>query len=178
MFRKILVAVDRSATSNHVFEEAVALAKGTGASLMLLHVLSPDEKGYPEAPFLSSMEYYPRLHNSIVQVYMKRLETFQEESLNWLRSLADEATVAGVKTEFTQTSGNPGYAICELAETWEADLIIMGRRGLSGLSEFLIGSVSNYVTHHAKCSVLTIHHPVKSNTKVIAANQEALASKN
>ncbi|MEO0350033.1 MAG: universal stress protein, partial [Cyanobacteria bacterium P01_A01_bin.15] len=39
---------------------------------------------------------------------------------------------------------------------WNADLIMMGRRGRSGFSELLLGSVSNYVMHHAPCSVLTV----------------------
>jgi nucleotide-binding universal stress UspA family protein len=41
MFNKILVAIDNSENSSHVFEEALSLAKATGANLMLFHVLSP-----------------------------------------------------------------------------------------------------------------------------------------
>ncbi len=37
-----------------------------------------------------------------------------------------------------------------------ADLIVVGRRGRSGLSELILGSASNYVLHHAPCSVLTL----------------------
>lgn len=55
--------------------------------------------------------------------------------------------------------------ICELARNWNADLIILGRRGRTGLSELLLGSVSNYVLHHAPCSVLTVQQPKELNTE-------------
>lgn len=53
-------------------------------------------------------------------------------------------------------SGSPERSICEIAQTWEADLIIVGSRGLTGIKEMFLGSVSNYVTHHAPCSVLIV----------------------
>ena len=56
---------------------------------------------------------------------------------------------------YFETSTNKDYAEF-LAKDWNADLIIMGRRGLTGLSEMFLGSVSNYVVHHASCSVLLI----------------------
>lgn len=73
-----------------------------------------------------------------------------------LRSLTESAIAAGVKTDFAQTSGSPGQAICNLDRTWGADLIVVGRWGRSGLNELLFGSVSNYVLHHAPCSVLVV----------------------
>ena len=45
-----------------------------------------------------------------------------------------------------------------MANSWQADMIIVGNRGRSGLSEFFLGSVSNYVMHHAPCSVLVVHN--------------------
>lgn len=128
---------------------------------MLLHVLSASEKGYPDLPFLSSMDYYPGRNDVIVKTYLEQLEAFKAEGLERLRSLTEMATKAGVSTEFTQTPGVPGDTICDLARTWNADLIIMGRRGRAGITELLMGSVSNYVTHHAYCSVLTVHQMEK-----------------
>ena len=61
MFKKIIVALDRSLIGQHVFEEALGLAKLTQASLMLLHVLSPEEEGSPYVPMLSNFDYYPGL---------------------------------------------------------------------------------------------------------------------
>lgn len=59
MFHKILVAMDTSAIGKRVFDEALALAKPTKSSLMLLHVLSTKEQGSPNMPTFSSVEYYP-----------------------------------------------------------------------------------------------------------------------
>jgi hypothetical protein len=51
---------------------------------------------------------------------------------------------------------HPGPTICKLAHDWPADLIVLGNRGRSGMAELLLGSVSNYVLHHAACSVLVV----------------------
>jgi len=91
-----------------------------------------------------------------------------------LRSLADKATNAGVETTFHQSLGSPDRSICELAYELNVDLIILGRRGRCGLNELILGSVSNYVLHHAHCSVLTIQHQHQS-TLDSAQNKQAVA---
>lgn len=178
MFHKILAAMDRSVMGQYVFEKALALGKATDSQLMLLHVLSPYEEGYPDLPFLSSLEYYSGSYEEVVKLYLEELDAFKEAGLKMLRSRWEMATAAGVSTEFTQTPGTPGYAICDLALTWEADLVIVGRRGLSGLSELVLGSVSNYVTHHAPCSVLTVHlaDPKQKLTQQEITDPETTAS--
>ncbi|MGL4622525.1 MAG: universal stress protein, partial [Chroococcidiopsis sp.] len=62
--------------------------------------------------------------------------------------------------------------ICDFALAWKADLIVTGRRGRRGLSEFFMGSVSNYVLHHASCSVLTVQSPVQPAEKLQSAERE------
>jgi nucleotide-binding universal stress UspA family protein len=49
--------------------------------------------------------------------------------------------------------GSPKHAIIEEAERWGADLIVVGSHGYSALERFLLGSVSQSIAHHAKCSV-------------------------
>lgn len=80
------------------------------------------------------------------QAQSKELET---DSSKLLKEFAQKAEEAGVTTEFVQEVGNAGPAICELSKAWKADLIVVGSHGRKGLSEMLIGSVSNYVVHHA-----------------------------
>lgn len=158
MFQKILAAMDMTKTGKHVFEEALDLAKVNGASLMLLHVLCPDEEGHPDMSVLYNLNPYQvgTTTSEMTEKYQKQWEAFANKGQDLLRSHSETATAAGVYTECAQNPGSPGRTICEVARTWEADLIVMGRRGLSGLSEAVLGSVSNYVIHHAHCSVLNV----------------------
>ena len=172
MFKRILVALDRSEMSTKVFEQALSLAKITSGNLMLLHVLSHEEDGSPEALIFPNIDYYPGWNEETFKLYQEHWEKFKNEGLQMLQSFSNQAHTAGVNTEFTQNSGNPGRMICELAKTWNADLIIMGRRGRSGLAEFFLGSQSNYVLHHASCSVQIVHLPVSAKIEEeVVSNQ-------
>jgi nucleotide-binding universal stress UspA family protein len=157
MFRRILVAVDSSTDSEQVFSEALTLAKQNSANLMLLHVLSPEEEGYPRLPGLEMGMGMP-LQEDTIQDYLDQLEVFKRHGMETLKSYFEKAVAAGVNVEITQKLGGPGPTICDMAHTWEADLVIMGRRGRSRLRELFLGSVSNYVLHHASCSALIVHH--------------------
>jgi nucleotide-binding universal stress UspA family protein len=179
MFKEILVALDTSTSSKGVFDEALTLAKTVGANLTLLHVLSSEEEGSPNISVLSSPDYYMGLGMSseILAMQQKRWEDFVNRGVEMLRSLVEEATGEGVSAEFTQNPGSPGRTICEFARNGRFDLIVLGRRGRSGLSEVFLGSVSNYVLHHAPCSVLTVQHPVITNeTENVQAQEVALFS--
>ncbi|MEP0870637.1 universal stress protein [Trichocoleus desertorum AS-A10] len=155
MYRRILVAIDHSSISRQAFEQALALAKLTEANLMLLHVLSYEEEGSPRLPVLTGFDAYPgMIRTQALELYQQQWQNYEGQGLAMLRSRAQEAADAGVRVEFTQSPGSPGRAICALARTWGADLILVGRRGRSGLSELFLGSVSNYVLHHAPCAVL------------------------
>ncbi len=173
LFHKILVALDHSEVSQQVFEQALNLAKATNASLMLVHV-SPFDQGYPSPVYPGAYSIYPTLNAEIVKEYMKEWEKAQQKGLEYLRSLTGQATAAGVPTEFTQGLSNPSRTICELAQTWGADLIIMGRRGHRGVKEIVLGSVSNYVLHHATCSVLIMQGQLKVSRQIDQVEQVAV----
>jgi nucleotide-binding universal stress UspA family protein len=159
MIHKILVAVNRSDEINsRVFQEALDLANVTGASLKLIHVLSVDDKDSP-----SIMNLIQTPENK------QRWEEFERPGREFLLALEAQARAAGVTTEHYQGLGRPGHLICETAKTWGADLIVIGRRRLSGLSELILGSVSNHVAHYAPCSVLIVQgtpspHPTHART--------------
>ena len=157
MFKKILVAIDSSESSRTIFDRALILAKAdrfsrgeaTPTELMLLHVLTLLNNFDP-------LEAQLAISAPTLRAYAQKLENLERAETQKLRSLADEAIAAGISTEFTQQIGDPGKSICAVAKTWNANLIVIGRRGFSGLSELLLGSTSNYVLHHAPCDVLTI----------------------
>lgn len=170
MINKILVAVDRSEQSQSVFNGAVSLAQTTGATLMLLHILTETEAGYPVLP---TYAYYPILDERDYATYQEKLAEYKQWGIDFLQNLANKAQEAGVKTEYTQLMGNPGRLICELATTWSADLILVGSRGLKGLKEMFLGSVSNYVTHHAPCSVLIIRTAIDNQSDSNSTTESA-----
>jgi nucleotide-binding universal stress UspA family protein len=155
MLNKILVAVNIREIDQSAFHQVLSLAKSMGAKLMLLNVIAPDEQNYPN-PFIYSGSEYAWTNESLLSVYEEQWAKFKQQGLDALRSLASEARAAGVEAEFSQDFGNPGQIICNLARTWSADLILVGSRGLTGVKEMFLGSVSNYVTHHAPCSVLIV----------------------
>lgn len=156
MVNKILVALDTSQIARRVFDRALFLAKASNSNLMLLHALSPEDPDSPISPGIISMELNAQASAELISHYNQQWAAFEKKGLEQLQLFTDEATAAGVPTEFTQTPGSPGRTICQLAESWDADLIVMGRRGLSGLKEFILGSISNYVIHHAKCSIFLV----------------------
>lgn len=153
MFSKILVAIDDSGSSQSVFEQALALAKLHQSRLMVLHVLLAADNLYPGDPYIGITEIAMR-------AYWERWQNRQQEGIDRLKALETEAIAVGVEMEFTQSVGDPGRIICKLAETWESNLIVVGRRGVSGISEFFGGSVSSYVLHHSPCHVLTLQDNV------------------
>lgn len=165
--KKILVAIDTSALGKYVFDEALFLAKASKASLMLLHALSGEEQSKQNIPILPRQDYYPYpvMSKKTLEFNQEQWEVLEKQGLELLQSYTDEATSADVSTEFIQPSGNPGRIICNVAHNWGADLIVVGRQGLSGLAELALGSVSNYVLYNAPCSVLTVQHVSETITE-------------
>ncbi|MEM7594969.1 MAG: universal stress protein [Cyanobacteria bacterium P01_A01_bin.83] len=155
MINKILATIDSSPRSQAVFEMAVSLAQGTKARLMFLHILSEQDSDYPLLP---TYAYYSVLKNNDEGLFQQKFDEYEQQQEKLLSSLTQKAIAAGVDTEYTLLNGIPGWEICELANTWSADLILVGSRGLKGLKEMFLGSVSNYVTHHAPCSVLLVRN--------------------
>ncbi|MEO0756643.1 MAG: universal stress protein [Cyanobacteria bacterium J06648_16] len=146
--KKILVALDYGDTCNSVFNQALELARSTEASLHLLRVLTPEND--------ASLAFSP-YSDKDWDTYAEQYRVAETAGLKLLEGFADKAKAVGIETELTQAMGNPGAIICQLAKTWEANLIVVGSRGRTGLSEMLLGSVSNYVVHHAPCSVFVFH---------------------
>lgn len=173
MFAKVLVAIDSSPMSKTVFDKALDLAKTTGASMMLLHVLSYED-GMPNLPTSFGREYYTGLSSKALEIYQQQYKECENQGLKLLQSFASQAISAEISTEFSQNYGSPGQTICDLASNWQANLIVMGRRGRTGINELILGSVSNHVLHHACCSVLVVQHLVNKESK--AQTEQAIAS--
>lgn len=176
MFKKILVALDSSTLRETVLEKALSMAKAMQAKLMLLHVLSVYEEGSPGIPLRSYQAYYPMLDGMSWELYQERWSSFEKQGIERLQKDVARASSLQVEAEFTQTSGEPSLVICDVARVWQADLVVVGSHGRSGLSELLMGSVSNYVTHRAPCSVLVVHGGAATDSSTEAASQYAAVS--
>lgn len=160
MFQRILAALNHDDTSLIVFDEAVTLAKQSGAALMLMHVLSSEL----QKPTLVSYSY-PIITDEMMKAFRQQWNEVEKAGLARLNELSEKAIAAGVTPEFTQNIGNPGQVICQLAKNWNADLIVMGRREHSALGELIMGSTSQFVTRHANCAVLLIPNASEPGSK-------------
>ncbi|WP_138506466.1 universal stress protein [Nostoc sp. PA-18-2419] len=136
-FKKILVAVNDSPATAKVFAKALELAQTDAAELMIGHSIE-----------LAS--------SSQVTVNLIELEMQTQQAQSLLEVYYQKAKKQGILAEFSYQTGDPGTNICDLAQSWGADLIVLGRRGLKGFAELFAGSVSNHVVHHARCSVLVV----------------------
>jgi nucleotide-binding universal stress UspA family protein len=174
MYRHILVALDNTDLSGIVLQQAIALAKSLSAKLTLLHVLCSEEGVSPVMPLMPLPDYYPALASTTLEQYQEEWEAFSAKSLAALKEAQAQAEAVGVHAEPLQKGGRPGPIICEVAQDQGADLIVLGRRGHSGLSELLMGSVSNYVVHHAGSSaVLVCNLSTATATQVMKGSEKA-----
>jgi nucleotide-binding universal stress UspA family protein len=144
VFNRIVVGTDGSETASEAVRQAVDLAKLSGATLSIVSAYSPVSKGRVQgervdAPADVQYEIGPR------------------EDVNLtLQAAVAEAKKAGVEAQPHPVQDDPAEAILKVAEQTNADLIVVGNKGMSGPRRFLLGSVPNNVSHHAPCSVIII----------------------
>jgi nucleotide-binding universal stress UspA family protein len=144
VFKSIVVGTDGSETATKAVRQAADLASSVGAKLELVSAYEPvpaqrlsDERR--QAPEDLQWAINPR-----------------EDVDATLEAAAAVAREAGVEVDVYARQGDPADAILDVAEEREADLIVVGNKGMTGAKRFLLGSVPNKVSHHAPCSVLII----------------------
>jgi len=137
MYRKILVGYDGSGQGRKAFDTALGLAAQHGAELYVLAVVHPPEIG-------DDVE----------------TEAVIENSRRHHRLMLDELKPAvaskGVKAHFEVAVGHPAEQIIYHADRHEVDVIVVGDRGRSKFTRWLLGSVSKQVVHHAERAVLVV----------------------
>ncbi|MCZ0898723.1 universal stress protein [Microcoleus sp. HI-ES] len=156
-FKKIFAALDDSELGHRVFTQALELALNDRAQVMLLNCVTVSTMGETAVPIPVDLGMNVELMDQAYQAQRLRLEREVKQASGLLKNYCDAAANKGLQVEFDcKMEGDPGHCICESAENWGADLIVLGRRGRTGFTEAFLGSVSNYVVHHASCSVLVI----------------------
>lgn len=128
------MALDAAPETQVVFEEALELAKKESASLMIFNCVDFGSK----------------------LTFPSEIKEKTQEGEELLLAYKEKAQEQGVTVESVCRVGDPGKSICNLAQSWKADLIVLGRRGFRGITEVLFGSVSSHVLHNAPCSVLVL----------------------
>ncbi|MFM1843628.1 MAG: hypothetical protein RLZZ490_2371 [Cyanobacteriota bacterium] len=160
MFTKILVALDLSPAAETVLTKGISLAQAFNVPLTLLHVLSAEEEGSPLPIPVNMDEIYPGIGSELtMETWQEQWQTFEQQGVEILEKRRQVALNLGIGCEAEQIIGTPGKTICQRAKDQEVDLVVVGHRGRWGLSELLLGSVSNYVFHHATCCVLVVPTP-------------------
>ena len=157
MLNNILVAIDQSSASQRAYETALEMAKALDARLILAHALDVFDPASPERPTIHVYGYSMELDDILRKTYERQWAEFADHYDALMRQKQEEAKAAGVTVISIQPYGRPGPAICESARTYQADLIVVGSHGRTGLRELMLGSVSNYIMHHAPCSVMLVH---------------------
>ena len=144
MFSSIVVGTDGSDTAAQAVRQAVDLASSVGAKLELVSAYEP-------VPSQRLREERREAPEDIQWAINPR-----EDVDATLEAAATVARDAGVTVAVYPSQGDPADAILDVAEERDADLIIVGNKGMTGAKRFLLGSVPNKVSHHAPCSVMII----------------------
>ncbi len=148
MFKAIVVGTDGSDGGNRAVLAAADLAATQPDSV--LHIISVQKPLSATALAASEMAAA-----APIAAEMNWEADIREELEARLGRAAESAKHSGLQIETHARFGNPADVICELAEQLEADLIVVGNRGMKG-GRRLLGSVPNSVSHHAPCSVLIV----------------------
>ena len=140
-YRKILLGFDGSENAKRALERAIALSTGEGAALRIIVAVNTILPLYGTAA-----PYYP-------PDYAEQVTEQGRKSLAEAVGRAKEVT-EGVSGSVLD--GHPAEMILSSADRDGSDLIVLGRRGISGVERFLMGSVSSSVVSHSKCDVLVV----------------------
>lgn len=143
---KILVGVDDSKFSEEALRAIVAQFRPQNAEIRLLHMLQPIAFS---APPQMSAKYAPELEEQ-----GKQAQDLVERAAKTLRT-------AGFKVDTAVEKGDVRLKIIDSAAEWNADLIVIGSHGRSGIPRLLLGSAAEFVAHNAPCSVEIVRAPGK-----------------
>ena len=143
VYSRILVGFDGSPESHEALRRALSLAERLGGRVRIVTVVPPPSVVLGPLMTPETLDFTP-------------LARAAEEELE---KIAREASAGGVEVSYEVRLGEPASSLLEAAEDWGADLIVLGRRRLSGVERIALGSVSSKVANHAHIDVLIVRHP-------------------
>jgi len=139
MFGLVLAGTDGSDRAERAVKAAVAVAKGVGAPLVLV-------AAFPESDATEKIQ-------SGATVMPGSLRAVADQVL--ARS-ARHAEEAGVEVDWESRPGHPADVLLDIAQERGADLIVVGNKGMAGARRYMLGGVSNKISHHAPCNVMIV----------------------
>jgi nucleotide-binding universal stress UspA family protein len=153
MINKILVAVDDSSPAKRAVDVAAELARELGAQLGAVHVVDSSLAFMPEYAVIETSK-------------MKELRRIGRLTLDHARAHVPES----VQFEEILVEGDPADDIIATAQTWGADLIVLGNDSRGRLAHFLLGSTADSVIRRAPCPVVSVRTEApRANTNETAA---------
>jgi nucleotide-binding universal stress UspA family protein len=144
---KVILAVDGSRCSEAAVEEVKSRRWPEGTEIKVLSAVDAPIPDVPDAPMF--ILYPARMQ--MMEEERKRMNHVVKTTASKLRESASDLNI-----EELVMDGPPKQVIVEQAESWPADLVIVGCHGYGNIKRFLLGSVSQAVAVHAPCSVLII----------------------
>jgi nucleotide-binding universal stress UspA family protein len=135
---RILIATDGSSGAAAAVEEGLELAGQTGADVLFVAVRRPP------VPVFGDPYWQRALSDELARLRPA------------VRAAMDRAEDRGVRAEYDIVEGDPPERIVDLARSRDADLIVIGSRGLGAVASVLLGSVSKRVLHDADRPVLVV----------------------
>ena len=147
MFKNILVPLDGSALSERALAPALALAGHTGGQVWLMRT------PVVEVAMVPTVEFFG---NYSLRGLDQAVEKARQEAREYLDGLQRARKQPHVSLHSEVVDGDPAEAILQVAAARHADLIIMSTHGYSGITRWIMGSVTERVLAHAPCPVLVI----------------------
>jgi nucleotide-binding universal stress UspA family protein len=138
----IVVGTDGSETAALAVLKAGEIAKALGEPVHLVSAYEPVQSRAARGAGSAAAELAVRSDTAV--------ESLLAEAVGALRTMG--VTVAQTYSR----RGDPADVILDVAEEQQAEMIVVGNKGMSGARRFLLGSVPNKVSHHAPCSVLIV----------------------
>jgi nucleotide-binding universal stress UspA family protein len=144
VFNTIVVGTDGSETAAEAVRQATELAKAHGAKLHLVSAYEP----VPESRLRREGQQAPKDVEPALNP--------REDVNATLEEAEQKVQDAGVDVKTHPREGEPADAILDVAEEHNADLVVVGNKGMTGARRFLLGSVPNKVSHHSSSSVMIV----------------------
>lgn len=155
-FRRILVGLNQSFQDSLVFRRALEQARPHESELLLVHSLKPDCDRSSMTAGRHSADAMD-MYSTLQRIKQRRADTELSRAQDELSLYGEHAQAQGIPSQIDCRVAQAEVRICELAEHWQADLIVMGHRDRGGIRQVGFESVTQYVLQRVGCSVLIIH---------------------